>query len=260
MSGRWMPARTTRPNEVLCSNSQTPSSTAGNHRQQHHAVAREQEVADDDRAAKHRRDRRRQGRGAPDDADRLLGDHGKAEGHQQAQDRIGGVEPAQDVSFEQDAEHGDRDRRDHDRRAEAEISGDFDGEIGAQRVERAMRQVDDAADAEDQRQPERDQEIIASEHEAIHHLFQQEPELHSRFRKAQGVWRRARPVNAVTRRAPEPVRTPGERRSGYIEQGFCSLVERDDFERFVRSRDRGAQVRACPTCPWPCPLALTVKG
>src|ERR1700684_3755352 len=44
-----------------------------------------------------------------------------------------------------------------------------------------MRQVDHAADAKDQRQAERDQEIIASEHEAIHHLFQQEPELHSRF-------------------------------------------------------------------------------
>jgi len=30
MSGRWMPARTTRPNEVLCSNSQTPVSTTAN--------------------------------------------------------------------------------------------------------------------------------------------------------------------------------------------------------------------------------------
>ena len=27
MSGRWMPARTTRPKEVLCIKSQTPSST-----------------------------------------------------------------------------------------------------------------------------------------------------------------------------------------------------------------------------------------
>jgi hypothetical protein len=42
-----------------------------------------------------------------------------------------------------------------------------------------MGQIDHAADAEDQRQAERDQQIIASEHEAIHHLFQQEPELHS---------------------------------------------------------------------------------
>ena len=42
-----------------------------------------------------------------------------------------------------------------------------------------MREIDDAADAEDQRQAERDQKIIASEHEAIHHLFQQESELHA---------------------------------------------------------------------------------
>jgi hypothetical protein len=41
-----------------------------------------------------------------------------------------------------------------------------------------MRQIDHAADAEDQRQPERDQKVIAPEHEAIHHLFQQERELH----------------------------------------------------------------------------------
>ena len=143
-------------------------------------------------------------RRAPDDADRLFGDHGKAEGHQQAQDRIGGVETAQDETLEQDAQQGDRDRRQHDRRSEAEISGDFDRYVGAERIERAMRQVHHAADAEDQRQAERDQQIVAPEHEAIDHLFQQEPELHARSRKTQdvGATRRMR----CTRRAPEPVR------------------------------------------------------
>ena len=180
MSGRWMPARTTRPNEVLCSSSQTPSSTTATTARMQQAVAREQEVAENDRAAKRRRNRGRQRRRAPDDADRLFGDHREAERHQQAQDRIGGVEPAQDESLEQDAEQGDSDRRQHDRRAEAEIFGDLDRNVGAERIERAMRQVDDAADAEDQRQAERDQQIIAAEHEAIHHLFQQECEPHAR--------------------------------------------------------------------------------
>jgi len=35
----------------------------------------------------------------PRDTDRLFGDHGETEGDQQAQDRIGGVETAQDVPF-----------------------------------------------------------------------------------------------------------------------------------------------------------------
>ena len=127
----------------------------------------------------------RQRRRAPDDADRLLGDHRKAEGHQQAEDRIGGIEAAQDEALEQDAEQGDGDRREHDRRAEAEIFRDLDRGIGAERVERAVREIDDAADAEDQRQAERDQQVVASEHEAIHHLFQQELELHAQVPDAQ---------------------------------------------------------------------------
>jgi hypothetical protein len=64
-----------------------------------------------------------------------------------------------------------------------------------------MREVDHAADAEDQRQPERDQEIVAPEHEAIHHLFQQEPELHFDPGRHKVV-AAAGPVNAVTRRVP----------------------------------------------------------
>jgi hypothetical protein len=166
------------------------------HRQQHHAVARKQEIADDDRAAKHRRYRCRQWCRAPRDTDRLFGDHGETEGDQQAQDRIGGVETAQDVPFKQDAQHRDRDRRQHHGRAEAEVFGDFDRCVSAERVKRAVRQVHHTADAEDQRQPERDQEIIASEHEAVYHLFQQEPELHSRSRET------LMSANAPNTRAP----------------------------------------------------------
>jgi len=76
ISGRWMPARTTRPKEVLCSSSQTrparlrPRPGSG-------GVTGKQEVACQHRPAKRRRDRCRQGRRAPDDADRLLGDHRK---------------------------------------------------------------------------------------------------------------------------------------------------------------------------------------
>ncbi len=121
----------------------------------------------------------RQRRGAPDDADQLFGDHRQTEGHQQAEDRIGRIETAQQKALEQDTEHGHRDRRQNDRRTEAEIFGDFDRDIGAERVEGAMRQVDHAANAENQRQTQRDEQVIAPEHEAVDHLFEQELELHS---------------------------------------------------------------------------------
>src|SRR5207237_7527262 len=179
--------------------------------QNEQTVARKQEVAEKDRTAKRRRDRRRQRGRPPHDTDRLFGDHGKTERDQQAQDRIGGVEPAQDEPLEQDAEQGDRDRRQHDGGAEAEIFGDFDAAVSAERVERAMRQVDDAADAEDQRQPERDQKIIASEHEAIHYLFQQESELHSRIPGRHKVSASAAsgPVTAGSRGARKAVAAAG---------------------------------------------------
>jgi hypothetical protein len=41
-------------------------------------------------------------------------------------------------------------------------------------------EIDDAADAEDQRETKRNQEVLAPEHQAIHHLLQQKSELHVR--------------------------------------------------------------------------------
>src|SRR6267154_89660 len=94
ISGRWMPARTTRPNEVLCSNSQIPSSTA---------------------ATTARISRRyRENRKSPTMTEPR---------------KIGGIE----------------------------------ADKGAERIERAMREIDHVADAENQRQTERDQQVIASE-------------------------------------------------------------------------------------------------
>jgi len=70
------------------------------------AVAREQEITcQPDRAR--RRYRRGQVAGRPDDADRLFGDHCEPTIHQQAQDRIRGVERA-GCSVRTDAEQGHR--------------------------------------------------------------------------------------------------------------------------------------------------------
>src|SRR6266849_4905556 len=90
--------------------------------------------------------------------------------------RINSIEPAQDEFLEEYAEQADSDRREHDRRAEAEIFCDLDRYIGAQCVECAVRQVHDAADAEDQRQAQRDQQVVTSEHKAVDYLFEQEHE------------------------------------------------------------------------------------
>ena len=107
--------------------------------EQDEAVAREQEVTDDHRAFQALWHHRRERCGAPDDADRLLGDHREAEGDEQAENRIGGVEAAQDEALEQDAEQADRDRRDRDRRIEADVIGQGNGGIGAERRRRRAR-------------------------------------------------------------------------------------------------------------------------
>src|SRR6185312_9241183 len=111
--------------------------------------------------------------------DRLLGDHREGEGDEQREDRGRGVEAAQKEAVEENAEEADRDRRQRHRREEAEIVGECDSGVGAERIESAVREIDDAADAEDQRQAERDQQVVAAEDEAIDHLFEQEHQARS---------------------------------------------------------------------------------
>ena len=55
--------------------------------------------------------------------------------------------------------------------AEAEIGRQHQREIGADRVERAMREIDDAAEREDQRQAERDQQIVDAVEQAVEDLL-----------------------------------------------------------------------------------------
>ena len=53
-----------------------------------------------------------------------------------------------------------------------------DREVGADRVERAMREIDDAAEREDQRQAERDQQVIDAVEQAVEHLLDEEHGVH----------------------------------------------------------------------------------
>ena len=47
------------------------------------------------------------------------------------------------------------------------------------RVEAAMRQIDDAAQREDERQAERDQQVIGADQDAVENLLEDEDELHA---------------------------------------------------------------------------------
>ena len=119
----------------------------------------------------------------------------------------------------------DGDRRQHDGRAEAEILRDLDRYVGAERVERAVRQIDHAADAEDQRQAKRDQQVVASEHEAVDHLFQQEHELHSQIplkAEAGGGRQFGRRQRSAGRERRKRARV--QLRHDLKVQGFCCLV------------------------------------
>ena len=124
----------------------------------------------------------------------MLRHHGEAEGHQQAKDRIGGVEATQNETLKQNSEQTDDNRGDHDGRAEAEIIREFDRYVGAESVKRAVRQIDHAADAKDQGQTKRDQQVVASEYEAVDHLFQQEHERTSQTIAAKGIRRQLNPA------------------------------------------------------------------
>ena len=140
---------------------------------------------------------------------------------------------------------------------EPEIIREFDGDIRAESVKRAMRQIHHAADAEDQRQSERDQQVVASEYEAVDHLFQQEHERDSQTIGAgrDGGIRSAAEVqspDASAKRRPRPA-------SDYKVQGFCSFVG------LRTSSGSFALGTAAPNArkshlSFACPFGLTVNG
>ena len=96
----------------------------------------------------------------------------------------------------------------------------LDRDIGAESVKRAVRQIHHAADAEDQRQAERDQQVVASEHEAVDHLFQQEHEWDS---QTIGAGRDGGSIAAEVQSPDASAEAPASSVC-YKVQGFCSFV------------------------------------
>src|SRR6476661_6985655 len=81
------------------------------------------------------------------------------------------MEAAEQGAFDHYAEQGNRDWRDHERPAEAEIGRKHKGEIGADRIKRAVGEIDDAAEREDQRQAKRDQQVIDAVKQPVEDLL-----------------------------------------------------------------------------------------
>ena len=85
---------------------------------------------------------------------------------------VAAVEPPDRDHFKHHADDKRRDEREDG--AEHEAIGPFGegrGEIGADHVERAVRQIDEVHDAEDQRQPRRQQEQQHAELNAVEKLL-----------------------------------------------------------------------------------------
>ncbi len=109
----------------------------------------------------------------------MLDHHREPEGQQQAQDRIGAVEAAKQQPLDRDADETDGERRHDEGARKPDTVRQDDREIGADRVEAAVREIDDAAEREDQRQAECDQKIISADQEAVENLLEYEDELHA---------------------------------------------------------------------------------
>src|SRR5262249_21109947 len=142
-------------------------------------VSRVDEVADEDLPAQLGRDGERQRGRAEHDAQALLDHHREPERQEQAQNRIGAVEAAKQQPLDRDADETDGERRPGGRARETDAIRQDDREIGADRVKATVREIDDAAEREDQRQAERDQKVISADQEAIENLLEYEDELHA---------------------------------------------------------------------------------
>ena len=124
---------------------------------QRQVVLRHTPAHDLDRAREARRARADQLLGPPDRQRGVLDHQHDGEGGEQLEQFGGAIDAAQDADLEQRAQHSDDKARDDDgapepeRRAAEELHRRI-GDVESQHVERAVREVDDARDAEDQRQ------------------------------------------------------------------------------------------------------------
>ena len=157
-----------------------------------HQIEREgdEQRHDDDRQAVHRivdagqeldggvepgRQREIHARRAPDQAHQLVEEQNEPEGTEHVVEMVAAVEPPHGDHLDR---HPDQERR-HQRESDAAEervgeAGEGRGEVGAQHVERAVRQVDEVHDAEHQRQSGSEQEQQEPELQPVQELLEEE--------------------------------------------------------------------------------------
>ena len=151
---------------------------------QEQVVAREAAIENFDRAAQARRARSEQIFVAPDPERRIVDDQQHREGGEQLEQLRRLVDAPKQQDLDQRADRRDQQRGEHDGAPEAKsaahLGRDAVGNVDAQHVERAVGDVDDARDAEDQRQAGADEEQAGGGRKPVECLEQESVERHQR--------------------------------------------------------------------------------
>ena len=131
-------------------------------RDQEQVVGRKATVEDFDRAPQARRTRPEQVLVAPDPERGVVDHQQDREGGEQLEQFRSLVDAAQQRDLDQSADRGDEHRSQQQAAPEAQTSADLGrnavGDVDAQHVKRAVGDIDDARDAEDERQAGADEE------------------------------------------------------------------------------------------------------
>ena len=157
-------------------------------------------------------------RGAPQDLHALVQEQDDAEGRDHLVEMVAVVEMAEDREFEQQPEHQRGAEREHER--EEEIAGEgveHHGEIGAEHVLDAVREIDEVHHAEHQREAGRDEEQQHAELQPVQRLDDEEGGGHHRCpsprpaKRGEGAERAKRSEAGeglvISVKAPLPART-----------------------------------------------------
>ena len=131
-------------------------------RDQEQVVLGERAAEDLDRPAQARRARSEEILGAPEPEREVLDDERQREGREQLEELRRVIDAPQDGDLDQGADHTHHQRRgDHptpeSRRARVELRDEAVSDVDPQHVQRAVREVHDPRDAEDQRQADGDE-------------------------------------------------------------------------------------------------------
>ena len=122
---------------------------------------------------------------APDPERRIIDDQQHREGGKELEQLRHLIDAAKQQNLDQRADDRDQQRGEHDGAPESEptahLGRDAVGNVDAQHVERAVGDVDDARDAEDQRQAGADEEQTGGGSKSVERLKQESVEGHQRF-------------------------------------------------------------------------------